>query len=169
MIQKFIDLHASQSDALFRYCFFKVSNREQAVDMVQDSFLRLWDMWRKDISVIKNPKALLFRIASNIIIDWYRKKKTVSLDALLESENRGAVLHLTDEGYRQIEIASEGRIILDQISLLDPTCQQVVYLRLVEDLPPKEIATIVGLSVNVVSVRINRGIQELRKKNKSHE
>ena len=53
--------------------------------------------------------------------------------------------------------------MLERIKELDTTYQQVVYLRFVEDLSPKEIAAIVNRPVNVVSVRINRGIQELRK------
>ncbi|MES2623575.1 MAG: sigma-70 family RNA polymerase sigma factor [Patescibacteria group bacterium] len=164
MTQQFIDLHTSESDALFRYCFFRVSDREIAVDMVQEAFMKLWDVFVKDAAEIKNARALLFKIASNLVIDWYRKKKAVSLDTMLDNENSEQFLRLDDESYEMMEILSDGKIALQHISSLDPTYEHVVYLRFVEDLSPKEIAHIVGLSVNVVSVRITRGIQELRKK-----
>jgi len=164
MTKQFMDLYNSQSDAVFRYCFFRVSDREQCKDIVQEAFTRLWDAFVKDVENIKNPRALLFRITSNLIIDWYRKKKSVSLDNLLESDKIEFGLQIADNSYEQMEIQSEGKIFLKYISSLDATYQQVVYLRYVEDMSPKEIADITGLSVNVVSVRINRGIEILKKK-----
>lgn len=163
MTQKFIDLHTSQSDALFRYCFFRVSDRDMALDMTQEAFMKLWDVFVRDESEIKNARALLYKIASNMIIDWYRKKKAVSLDEALEYEQGEEYLNLADNSHEMMEIESDGKTALQHISKLEPIYQRVVYLRYVEDLSPKEIAEIVGLSVNVVSVRINRGIQELKK------
>lgn len=167
--QQFIELHTAQSDTLFRYCFFRVSDRDIALDITQDSFMRLWNTMVKTSiggshEHIKNPKALLFKIASNLIIDWYRKKKTVSLDAYLDGDTEEYPFQFYDTSHEQIEIQSEGKLILKHLATLDATYQHVVYLRFVEDMPPKDIAEITGLSVNVVSVRINRGLQELRKK-----
>ncbi len=163
--KEFNDLYASESDALFRYCFFRVSDREQAKDIVQEAFMKLWDTMRKDEKVdIKNPRALLFKITSNLVIDWYRKKKAVSLDNMLDNDSGEGGLQVADESFEQIEIQSEGKRLIKHIKELDPTYQQAVYLRFVEDLQPKEIAAIMDLTVNVVSVRINRGIEILRKK-----
>lgn len=162
--KEFTDLYTSESDALFRYCFFRVADREQAKDITQEAFMRVWNILAKDIEKIKNLRALLFKITSNLVIDWYRKKKSVSLDNLMDSENGEVGLQIHDDSYEQIEIQSEGKIFLKHIGTLEYTYQQVVYLRYVEDMSPKEIAEIVGLSANVVSVRINRGIEILKKK-----
>lgn len=163
-VKKFNDLYTTEVDALFRYCFFRMSDREQAKDIIQEAFMRVWDSFVKDIENIKNPRALLFKITSNLVIDWYRKKKAVSLDNLLDSETSDNYLQIADNSFEQIEIQSEGKIFLKYISRLEPTYQQVVYLRYVEDMSPKEIAAITELSVNVVSVRITRGIEILKKK-----
>lgn len=163
-VKQFNDLYTSEADALFRYCFFRMSDREQAKDIIQEAFMRVWDAFVKDMENIKNPRALLFKITSNLVIDWYRKKKAVSLDNLIDSENSDNYLQIADNSFEQIEIQSEGKIFLKYISSLDATYQQVVYLRYVEDMSPKEIAEVTDLSVNVVSVRINRGIEILKKK-----
>jgi len=163
-VKQFNHIYSSEVDALFRYCFFRMSDREQAKDIIQEAFMRLWDAFVKDMENIKNPRALLFKITSNLVIDWYRKKKAVSLDNLIDSENGDKYLQISDSSFEQIEIQSEGKIFLKYISMLDVTYQQVVYLRYVEDMSPKEIAEVTGLSVNVVSVRINRGIEILKKK-----
>lgn len=162
--KQFIDLYNSLSDSIFRYCLIRVSNREQAVDIMQDSFMRFWDVLSKNPEPIKSPRALLYTIAGNLIIDWYRKKKSVSLDELTDSDEDGeAALQITDDSYLDIEIASEAKLVIQKIKSLDPIYQQAVYLRFVEDLPPKEIAHILKLDANTVSVRINRGIKELQK------
>ena len=162
--KQFTELYTSESDALFRYCLFRMSDREQVKDIVQEAFMRIWDILAKDTSEIKNPRALLFKITSNLVIDWYRKKKAVSLDSLMESSESDHGLQIADESFEQIEIQSEGKMFLKSISTLDRTYQQVVYLRYVEDMSPKEIAEVTGLSVNVVSVRISRGMEILKKK-----
>jgi hypothetical protein len=45
--------------------------------------MRFWQALRKE-TVLRNDRALLYAIARNLIIDWYRKKKEASLDALSE-------------------------------------------------------------------------------------
>jgi RNA polymerase sigma-70 factor, ECF subfamily len=160
--QQFTELYTAEADKLFRYCVLRVSDRDQAVDIAQDAFTRLWDSVAAGED-IHNLRSFLFKIAHNLIIDWYRKKKAISLDALLEPEDEALRFQLVDEHQQKPEIGADGRMMLEKIQFLDATYQHVVYLRFVEDLSPKEIAEIVKLDVNVVSVRINRGLNELRK------
>ena len=71
---------------------------------------------------------------------------------------------LDEKTANNIEIATEGRYVLDKISTLSKTYRDPVYLRFVEDLSPEEIGNILNISTNATSVRINRGLEELRKK-----
>lgn len=159
--QKFEMIYEKESDAIFRFCLFRVSDREQALDITQETFLRLWKNL-SDEKEILNDRAFIFTVARNLIIDWYRKKKSVSFEDLSTEE----------EGYDpsdgmtldHFELKADGRILLDKINDLTPTYRQPVYLRYVEDLSPPEIGEILGISANAASVRINRGIEELRKK-----
>jgi len=48
------------------------------------------------------------------------------------------------------------------INQLDDVHREVIQLRFIADLPPKEISKILKLNANVVSVRITRGLEELR-------
>jgi DNA-directed RNA polymerase specialized sigma24 family protein len=40
---EFIALYDEMADQLFRHCYFKVSNRELALDLVQETFARTWE------------------------------------------------------------------------------------------------------------------------------
>lgn len=157
-------LYANESDAIFRFCFFRTSDKEVALDLTQDTFVRFWDVLSRGEQKIENERAFLFTIARNLITDWYRKKKTLSLDALAEKADSDVELFMLDTAPREdIELQHEARYLLERLQELEPLYQQVVYLRYVEDLKPKEIAEILGESVNSISVRIHRGIKQLRK------
>lgn len=157
---QFEKLYQSQSDAIFRYCLFRVSDREIAIDLAQDAFTKYWDAISNGKEVL-NDRAFLFMIARNLIIDLYRKKKSVSLDAILE-ENEDHMFMAGGIGKESIEMSTEARFVLDKINELEPSHQQIIYLRFVEDLKPKEIAEVLDISSNAVSVRILRGIEKLR-------
>lgn len=159
--KRFETMYLSESDTIFRYCLFRVSNRELALDLVQETFMRFWDslIQKKEI---KNDRAFLFTISRNLIIDHYRKKKSSSLDKILEEVEDGTML-LSDSSQSQNSLFSaESRFFLEKINDLDDADRQVVYLRFVEDLKPKDISEVLDLSPNVVSVRLNRALNRLR-------
>lgn len=162
---KFEKIYDLESDSIFRFCLVRVSNREQALDITQETFLRFWQSLAKDEEV-RNDRAFLFTIAHRLIIDWYRKKKSISLDVLMhkETEEGEADYDLVDEKtLDSLDIEAEGRYLLDKLSKLPSGYQHPVYLRFVEGLSPPEIAEVLGISTNAASVRINRGLSELRK------
>lgn len=158
----FKEIYDKESDVIFRFCLTRVSDRDQALDITQEVFLRLWNNLSLD-KKISNHRAFIFTIARNLIIDWYRKKKNISLDSMIDNEQER--FDLIDENIiNNLELSFEGKNVLEKISELSETYQTVVYLRFVEDMPPREISEVTGLSENVVSVRINRGLEELRNK-----
>jgi RNA polymerase sigma-70 factor (ECF subfamily) len=116
---------------------------------------------------VNNDRALIFTIARNLIIDYYRKKKSVSLDALSETDDEDKCIEefvLIDGNKKyDIEIETEGRFLISKIIELPKAYQQIIYLRYIEGMNPDEIAKILGISVNAASVKIHRGIAELKK------
>ena len=157
----FKKIYEEQSDQIFRFCLIRVSNREQAMDITQETFLRLWNTLLEG-EKIENDRAFLFTVVRRLIIDWYRKKKSISLDNMVDDEN--IPYDVPDEKTtNNTELGAEGRFLLEKINELHPTYRDPVYMRFVEDLSPKEIGTILSISENATSVRINRGLEELRK------
>lgn len=169
MNHKFEAIYGSESDSIFRFCLIRVSDREQALDITQETFLRLWQSLN-DGTVVLNNRAFLFTVARRLIIDWYRKKKSISFGDMNNMNKAGDEddnneYDPSDEMTTdKIEVEAEGRYLLEKIKELTPTYRHAVYLRFVEDLSPPEIGEILGISANAASVRINRGLEELRKK-----
>ncbi len=155
----FLKVYEDLADPVFRHCYFRVSDREKAKDLLQETFKRFWEYLEKN-EKIENNKAFLFRIANNLIIDSYRKKKEESLDALMIDG-----FDVGSEDYEAILNSVMGRELLSMLEKLSDTYRDLIVMRYVDDLPVQEIASITGLSENVVSVRIHRGLALLRKNN----
>lgn len=159
--KQFNETYDALSDAIFRFCLLKVSDREQALDITQEVFTRLWKELHEK-KTVANTRAFLFIVARHLIIDWYRKKKSVSLEGMANEETGEAYEPIDELIHEHIGLAAEGRFVIDSINKLSITHRQVIYLRFVEGLSPPDIGEIMGLTANAVSVRINRGLQELR-------
>ena len=154
--QAFIALYDTLSSAIFRHCFFRLSSRERALEISQEAFLKVWEYFDRGTD-IKNPTALVYRVANNLIIDEYRRKKMVSLDMMQES---GFDIEDDDEG--KIMEFMEIDKVRQAIAKLPEKYRQVVTLRFVEGLSPSEIGEIVKRTENSVSVQLNRAIKMLQ-------
>ena len=158
--EAFLAAYDEHADGLFRFILIKVSDRERAHDLVQETFTRAWDSLTRGTEV-QQWKAFLFRIAYNLIVDSYRDKakRGTSLDALVDEHDFEA--H-GDE--ISPETSAELSRVRKAIDALPETHRELVLLRFVDGLTPKDIAEVTGLTQNVVSVRIHRGVQLLKEK-----
>jgi DNA-directed RNA polymerase specialized sigma24 family protein len=75
--------HHDFSNGMNSYSFFKVHNHATSDDLVQDTFMKTWKYLARG-GKIEIMKAFLYHVLNNLIVDEYRKRKTGSLDVLLE-------------------------------------------------------------------------------------
>jgi RNA polymerase sigma-70 factor (ECF subfamily) len=170
--QQFRDAFERHSDELFRHCSMRISDRERALELTQDAFLRAWEYSQKarqkGSEDIREWRPFLYRILRNLIIDEYRKSKTQSLEAMVEGTEGGDIEALmpADES-NTLEAAMErfdGRRALSQLKKLPDLYREALTLRYVDGFSPKEIALVLDESENTVSVRIHRGLKKLHDK-----
>lgn len=155
--ETFLEAYDKHADAIFKHCYFRLFNRERAKEIMQDTFLRTWEQMAKGVE-IQNIKAFLYRIATNLIIDDTRKKKMNSLDVMQEQGFNPSVSD-TDAIFNRID----GERVKKMVERMDKKYSNVILMRYVDDLTVKEIAEALGVSQNVVSVRIHRGLKEIKK------
>lgn len=154
--EEYLQAYEDHSDALFNHCFYRVSDREVALDLTQDTFTKTWEYLAAGKQV-DNLRPFLFKVANNLIIDHYRKKKSDSLDVMQEEG-----FDVASDDVEKIIVATESGHALKVLGLLDERHRKVVVMRYVDDLSPREIAEIIGESENAVSVRINRSLKKLK-------
>lgn len=154
----FLDCYEAYSDALFRRAYYQTSSRELAADIVQEAFMRTWNALAEG-KEIENMKAFVFRIAGNLVIDHYRRKKESSLEALAEDG-----YDPPDEGSPSAELDAEARLAIAHVESLDAPYREALLLRYVSGLSLSEIAATLGETENAIAVRIHRGTKQLREK-----
>lgn len=153
----FIASYDQHADAIFRFCYLKTRNNELAKDLTQETFMKVWSYVKKG-NEITHMKALLYRIAGNLVIDWYRKKKTESLEDLIEGGFEPRDTSFDALGKSELSWA------LGMLDKLGEDEKNLIIWRYVDGLSPKEIARTLGnLKENVVSVRIHRALKKLKK------
>jgi RNA polymerase sigma-70 factor (ECF subfamily) len=155
----FLEAYDQYADAIFRYCYLRVYDRQLAEDLTQETFIKTWT-YLSSGKTIKNIRAFLYRVAVNIIIDSLRKKPVVSLDEAKEKQFSASVINNVEKEFiNQYEAGA----ILKKLDLLEEKYKDIITLRYVSELTPAEIAEILNISPNVVSVRLNYAVKKFKK------
>ena len=163
--ESFIEFHKQYSDDIFRFCMVKTHNRDQALDHTQETFMKFWEYLTRG-ETIENPRALLYRIANNLVIDRYRKKK----DVLVEDYSTAPLQQeLVDEPQKRMENIIDGQQAIKLLQELPDLTREIVTLKFIDNLSVSEIATIVDRDSKTVSVYLHRGIKKLGEIIKSYE
>ncbi len=158
----FTIVHNVYGKGLSSYAYYKLNNHNQSKDLVQDTFLKTWK-YIVNGGKIEIMRAFLYHILNDLIIDQYRKHKTVSLDALIQ---KGFEPKIDDSEF--IINNFDGKVAILLIKLLPEKYQRVMHMRYVEDLSIKEIALITKKSKNTIAVQLHRGLQKIKKIYKSY-
>lgn len=173
--KKFAEIFEAHVDELFRHCALRLSDRDRALDIVQETFLRAWEYAARG-ETIRSYRPFLYRILNNLIVDEYRKHTSQSLDAILENEERlsAAERDLLRDPVDALENAMvryEGALVLHALEKLPEPYRAVIVFRYIDGLSPGEIARTTNESENAISVRIHRGLEKLKKilEDKIHE
>ena len=141
---------------LNRHSFFKLHNQQLGEDLVQDTYMKTLNYLIKG-GKIDIMKAFLYHILNCLIIDEYRKRKTLSLDNLLE--NGFTVSTGKDE---QMIDFLDGKAALILIARLPIKYQKIMRMKYVQDLSLEEMALVTGQTRNSIAVQAYRGLEKLK-------
>jgi RNA polymerase sigma factor (sigma-70 family) len=144
--------------ALVRFLSRKWARREDVQDIRHDIYIRVLESAEQ--SRPSQPRAFLFSVARNILIDRARRDRIVSIDLL---EDLDALNVLIDNV--SPERQASGRQQLQRLSKLFDRmplrCREVVWMRRVEGLTQKEVAQRLGIADATVEKHLFRGLRLL--------
>jgi RNA polymerase sigma-70 factor (ECF subfamily) len=160
---RFLKAFDEYADALFRHAVYRLSDRERAIEIVHDTFTKVWGYIRSGHD-IESYKPFLYKVLNNLIIDEYRRRKELSLDAILSEEgvDEGTFPELYEGGIEEITFTLDAKKASELLGEIPIVYREVLTYRFVDGLGPKEISELIEESENVVSVRIHRGLKILR-------
>lgn len=160
---RFLKAFDEYSDALFRHASLRIHNREKAIDLVHDAYTKVWSYVQRG-HVIDSFRPFLYKVLNNLIIDEYRRHREVSLDALLEQEgvDEGSFPELQETTVEALAATIDGKQAFELLETLPDEYREVIILRFIDGLGPREISELIEESENTISVRIHRGLKVLR-------
>lgn len=141
------------SDGLFRFVLSNIRNRELAEDIVQESFVKVWE--RHDSIPMEKAKPYLFTTAYHTLVDQTRKKEStafVSEEAASFINAQGGSTHYPDVQ----------EVLHQALATLPEVQASVILLRDYEGYSYEEIGNILNLSESQVKVYIFRGRTALK-------
>ena len=137
-----------QYDKIYRYCYFKLFDKQLAQDITQETFLRFY---RHEADIKKNQELpYLYTIAKNLCIDAYRKKPVESLDDI----NEEMAYDPTDKWINDFTLKTI-------IAKLPQDEQDILYLRYASGLSIVSVSKIIGLSRFVIHRKIVKTLKWL--------
>lgn len=142
-----------QYDKIYRYCYFKLYDKQLAQDITQETFLHFY----RQALCLDNSKELpyLYTIAKNLCVDEFRKKSVDSLEVI----NENASYDPSEEWVDNLTL----KLI---ITKLPDEEQELLFLRYANELPIASICKITGLSRFAIHRRLSKSLNWLKEEMK---
>ena len=145
------------SKKLLRFATHFLKDEDEAKDVVQDVFLKLWQK-RDELAQVENVEAFAMRMTRNRCLDVVRANKTIPISAETDRKMKQEAVDVHD----QVEFTESANQIKKLINKLPDLQRTVMYLRDIEQLSYDEIAETTELQLNAIRVNLSRARKKVR-------
>jgi len=151
-------------EQLLNFVYRFVGNQEEAEDIVQETFLRVYRK-RKAYKRIAKFSTWIYTIAGNLSRTELRRRKRRKIFSVTDMGYEDRDYEISDDGYNpesHVEGVIQEEIIHKEINNLSPKFREVIILRDVQELSYEEISKIIRVPIGTVKSRVNRGRLKLQ-------
>jgi RNA polymerase sigma-70 factor (ECF subfamily) len=164
--EAFEQIVARYKDQLLNFAYRFLGSRQEAEDVVQDTFLRVYRN-RKAYRRVARFSTWIYTIAGNLAKTELRKRKRRKLFSISDlgfEEKDYEISDLTYNPEDDVEGTLKEEIIQKEIERLPPKFREVIILRDVQGLSYEEIALILRIPIGTVKSRVNRARLRLQRR-----
>lgn len=136
-----------------------LGDRDEAEDVAQDAFLRLWRQaprWRRGEARVDT---WLHRVALNLCYDRLRGRREIVADELPELHDQPDPAPAPDE---QLQRALDAKRVADALAALPPRQREALVLQYYQELSNAEAAELMGISTEALESLLARARRALR-------
>ena len=148
-------MYTERFTPIYKYVYFRVRNYDVATDIAQDVFLKVYE--KGEVLDQETELRLLYTMARNKVIDFFRKKKTVSLPEDFQKEDT-SILKPDEQVIRE----NDTEILFALLDQLPDADREIIIMRHLQELEYSEIAKIVDKEESGVRQIVSRGIRKLK-------
>jgi RNA polymerase sigma-70 factor, ECF subfamily len=157
---EFTDIVNKHVDEIFNYACYMVADKNEAEDIVQNTFLGLHKNFRK-LDTSKPIRAWLYKVARNNCLDYLKKKKALNFAELSEEQLEiPEYVESMEEKVNSTLLTDKLKELLQELPI---AVKEVMILKYFEDLTFEQISEQTGLPVNTVKSHFYRGKTKLFK------
>jgi len=166
-VDRFEELVQRYQNKMFRFVYQKVLNSDDAMELTQEVFLKVFNSLKK-FDIKRKFSPWIYKIALNETYNFIKKR------------SRGQLVHVEDE-YVENMVKTENELLRDEynrneedevirktINELPEKYQGVIYYFYLEEMSLKEVSEILGIKVGSVKTRLTRGRRMLKEKLITH-
>lgn len=158
-------LYAQHSREVWALAYARWMDSDQAMDVTQEAFLRLWKQWEAGED-IQNPRAWLLRVARNLAEDYAKsafRRNGTQPPELLNSVRSSQPMPI--EKMEQDELFTQLRTVMEELA---PADREILTLRYALDYDANTIAERLDIAVTAVHMRLSRARQRLAERLSTH-
>ncbi len=162
----FGQIYDKYAPSIYRFIFLKLGGKKgETEDLTHEVFLSVWkNIESFDIRGVPFS-SYLYKVARNAVIDYWRTKKQT-----FDIENVSEDFFSEDPDLEgKIDLSSNVELVKKCIAFLDPSYQDVLLLKFVEDLSNKEIGEMLKKTEGAVRVIQHRALKQLKNEIEKHE
>ncbi|MFD1631122.1 RNA polymerase sigma factor [Pseudopedobacter beijingensis] len=146
-------------DEVYRYVFLCTKSEEKTEDIVQNTFLKIWEK-RSTLVNVRSFRSYVYKVSKNLLIDELRRNQTeAKILSLLKLDSEESF----ERSDSKIIYGQYYQIIQEAINLLPEKRKQIVIMRLMDDMSLDEIATHLSISKSVVKKQFYAGIDLIKR------
>ncbi|MFC1498607.1 RNA polymerase sigma factor [Verrucomicrobiota bacterium] len=158
-IKAFESVVSEYEGALLRYVARIVHDYNMAQDVIQETFIKLFEKWKDELVISPKLSSWLYRVAHNCAVDYLRKEtRHFHLHQRHSEESEHSIPPNRGKGFKISESAERAVTILRQLSLRE---QQLVVLKVYEEKSYREISEITGLTVSNVGYILHHAMKKM--------
>ncbi len=175
----FEEIYDTHVEQIFRFVYLKVGSKDDAEDITSRVFIQTWkSVAGSDPAMPENPRALLYKVARNLVIDHYRRNRPVREEDLEENavspqkKAKPKQVPLEDVVIEDREIRPDEKALLNSqieevkqaLQEINEDYQNVIIWYYLDELTVPEIAELLDKPEASVRVLIHRAVDSLKKR-----
>jgi RNA polymerase sigma-70 factor (ECF subfamily) len=155
---EFDDVYQRHSREVWALVYARWLNADVALDIMQETFLRLWQQSQQGCAIV-NPRAWLLRVARNLAED--HAKSAFRRNGTQAPQTMNGVAGREPLPLDKMTHAETCGQLRDELQKLTPTDREILTLRYALDYSPADIADMLEINATAVHMRLSRARQRL--------
>jgi RNA polymerase sigma-70 factor (ECF subfamily) len=158
----FKELFAQEYSKLCRYALTYLQDSHQAEDVVQETFIKIWER-KQEMIASPDMKFYLITAVRNNCISFLRKLRTQNISFPETAPEPEPEIHFTELQQKEVENEQSKRIA-EALDRLPPKCKEVFLMVKMQGMSYKQAAEALDISVKTVENQMGKAIKVLRER-----